>query len=130
MPGINVTVSGQPDAALTRELVEQLTRLTCDVLQKERSRTRVIVQYVPADQWFIAGRSLAEEGRKSFQLEVTITGETNTRGEKAAYHKAAFELLAGLLGNVHPHSSIHVADCQATAYGYGGVTQEWRYQHG
>lgn len=130
MPGINVIVSGHPNAALTRQLVEQLTQLTCDVLKKERSRTRVIVQYVPADQWFVAGRSLAEEGRNSFQLEVTITGETNTRGEKADYHKAAYELLAGLLGNVHPHSSIHVADCRPTAYGYGGVTQEWRYQHG
>jgi 4-oxalocrotonate tautomerase len=64
------------------------------------------------------------------QLEVTIMGETNTRGEKADYHKAAYELLAGLSGNVHPHSSIHVADCRPTAYGYGGVTQAWRYQHG
>ena len=46
MPGINVIVSGHPNAALTRQLVEQLTQLTCDVLKKERSRTRVIVQYL------------------------------------------------------------------------------------
>jgi 4-oxalocrotonate tautomerase len=129
MPGINVVISGQPDSALTHRLVEQLTKLTCHVLKKERSRTRVIVQYVPADQWFVAGHSLAEDGRKSFQLDVTITGETNTRSEKADYHKAAYALLAELLGNVHPHSSIHVVDCQPTSYGYGGATQEWRYQH-
>lgn len=130
MPGIHVTISGPADAALTPRLAEQLTQLTCRVLKKERSRTRVIVQYVPADQWFVEGRSLADDGRRSFKLEVTITDETNTRGEKADYHRDAYELLAGLLGPVHSHSSIHVQDCQATSYGYGGVTQEWRYQHG
>ncbi|WP_219217516.1 tautomerase family protein [Variovorax boronicumulans] len=129
MPGIHITVSGPSDATLTPKLAERLMQLTCRVLKKERSRTRVIVQYLPADQWFIAGASLAEDGRRSFKLEVTITGETNTRTEKADYHKAAYELLAELLGNVHPHSSIHVVDCLAASYGYGGVTQEWRYQH-
>ncbi|MDM0086338.1 MULTISPECIES: 4-oxalocrotonate tautomerase family protein [unclassified Variovorax] len=130
MPGIHLTLSGQPDAELTPQLAEQLTQLTCRVLKKERSRTRVIVQYVPADQWFVAGAALADDGRRSFELQVTITEQTNTRSEKADYHKAAYELLGGLLGTVHPHSSIHVLDCQATSYGYGGVTQEWRYQHG
>lgn len=129
MPGIHVTISGQPDLALTHQLVEKLTELTCRVLKKEPARTRVIVQFVPDTQWFVAGRSLAEEGKKSFALQVTITGETNTRNEKTDYHRAAYELLCGLIGNVHPHSSIHILDCQATSYGYGGVTQEWRYQH-
>ncbi|WP_454676840.1 tautomerase family protein [Achromobacter marplatensis] len=129
MPGIDITISGQPDSALTHQLAAQLTELTCRILKKEPSRTRVIVRFVPQDQWFIAGRSLAEQGKRSFQLEVTVTGETNTRNEKADYHKAAYELLGGLIGNVHPHSSIHVVDCHATSYGYGGVTQEWRYQH-
>lgn len=129
MPGIHLTVSGQPDAALTRQLAERLTQLTCEVLKKERARTRVIIQYVPADQWFIAGSLLSEDGRNSFALEVTLTGETNTRTEKADYHRAAYALLAEMLGKLHPHSSIHTLDCQPTSYGYGGVTQEWRYQH-
>ena len=60
---------------------------------------------------------------------VTITDETNTRSEKSDYHKAAYALLAELIGNVHPHSSIHIVDCPPTSYGYGGITQEWRYQH-
>ncbi|HGO6126574.1 TPA: 4-oxalocrotonate tautomerase family protein [Burkholderia cepacia] len=129
MPGINLTIAGTPNAALTNRLAEQISRLTCDLLKKDLARTRVIIQYVPEDQWFIAGRSLAEEGRKSYQLEVTITGETNTRTEKADYHRAAYALLAEVLGDVHPHSSIHVVDCSPTSYGYGGVTQEYRYQH-
>jgi hypothetical protein len=60
---------------------------------------------------------------------LTITDETNTKVERADYRKAAFELLAGIIGNLHPHSNIHIIDCQASGYGYGGVTQEYRFYH-
>ena len=129
MPGINLIIAGTPNAELTERVAEQIALLTCDVLKKELTRTRVIVRYVPEDQWFIAGRSLAKGKQKSYQLEVTITGETNTRTEKADFHSAAHALLKKLLGDVHPHSSIHIVDCSPTSYGYGGITQEHRYQH-
>jgi len=124
MPGITLTVSGEPDQALTSRLVADISKLTCQVLKKELDRTAMLVRYHPREQWFIAGRSLTEHGKNAFRLEVTITDETNTKAEKAKYHKAAFALLEDIIGNLHPHSSIHVIDCRASAYGYGGVTQE------
>jgi 4-oxalocrotonate tautomerase len=127
MPGIFLTVSGQADQALTHRLADEVAHLTCKALKKDLDLTAVIVRYVPKDQWFIAGRSLEEHGRNAFRLEVTVTDETNTRAEKAAFHKAAFALLSDVIGNLHPHSNIHIVDCRATAYGYGGVTQGWRY---
>jgi 4-oxalocrotonate tautomerase len=39
-----------------------------------------------------------------------------------------FEGFAGLLGDLHEESYIHVEDVRAAAYGYGGKTQEFRYQ--
>ncbi|WP_019938538.1 hypothetical protein [Bordetella sp. FB-8] len=127
MPGIVLTVSGESNKTLTNRLANELPRLTCRILKKEPERTMMMVRYVPKDQWFIAGRSLAESGQSSFRLEITITDETNTKSEKAAYHKAAFELLSDIIGNLHPHSNIHIMDCRATAYGYGGVTQDARH---
>jgi 4-oxalocrotonate tautomerase len=32
--------------------------------------------------------------------------------------------------NLHHESYIHVHDVRAGAYGYGGLTQEYRAQHG
>lgn len=130
MPGISLTVSGHADQAHTDRLAAALAQLVCEVLDKDLERTAVIVRYVPHNHWFIAGRSLADHGRNAFRLEVTITDETNTRAQKAAFHEAAFALLSGLIGNLHPHSSIHVVDCRASAYGYGGVTQAWRHHQG
>ncbi|WP_313955590.1 4-oxalocrotonate tautomerase [Paraburkholderia sp. BCC1886] len=127
MPGINLTVSGIGDAGQSERLAIAVSTLTCTVLQKELGKTMVIVRYVPHEQWFIAGQSLASLGKNSFRLEVTITEETNTKSQKADYHRQAFELLSTLVGNVHPHSNVHIIDCAATGYGYGGLTQEYRY---
>jgi 4-oxalocrotonate tautomerase len=129
MPGIKLTVSGQGDAQLSARLASEIGSLTCSVLKKELARTMVLVQYVPHEQWFIAGRSLVSHEKNSFRLEVTITEETNTKDQKAEYHRQAFELLSSLIGNVHQHSNIHIIDCPATSYGYGGLTQEYRFQH-
>lgn len=129
MPGLTLTLSGQPDPALARRLASELTALTCEVLEKRPDQTMVIVRFVPDDFWFIDGRSLGEHGRNTFRLEVTITDETNTKAQKARYHREAYALLADRIGNLHPHSNVHVVDCRASAYGYGGVTQEYRHQH-
>jgi 4-oxalocrotonate tautomerase len=129
MPGIFIKISGQPSPELTRRIVLEITALTCELLDKEPERTTVMVDYVPHETWFIAGRSLAEHGVNAFRLEVTITDETCTRQQKADFHRAAFAALSELIGNVHPHSNIHVLDCRASAYGYGGVTQEYRSHH-
>jgi 4-oxalocrotonate tautomerase len=129
MPGILLKISGRPNPDLSRRVASEIARLTCSVLNKAPERTMVQIQYVPHDEWFIAGKSLAELAKNSFRLEVTITDETNTKAEKAAYHRAAFAALSEMIGDVHPHSNIHVVDCRATGYGYGGVTQEYRSQH-
>jgi 4-oxalocrotonate tautomerase len=89
----------------------------------------VQVHYVAHPHWFISSRSLADHGKNSFRLEVTITEGTNTRDEKSAYQKRAFALLSELIGNLHPHSNVHIIDCGAVSYGYGGLTQEYRYNH-
>ena len=67
--------------------------------------------------------------KNAFRLWVTITDEINSKAEKAAYHKAAFELLSTLIGDVHPISNIYVIDARATGYGYTGGTQEHGFQH-
>ncbi len=129
MPGIALTVSGPADEALTRRLATEITDLTSRVLKKPHDLTWAIVHYEPRENWFIDGRSLVEHGKNAFRLWVTITDETNSKAEKAEYQKAAFELLAGLIGNIHPVSNIYVIDARATGYGYGGLTQEYNFHH-
>lgn len=127
MPGIFLTVSGAADQDQTRRLAEEVARLTCTVLRKDPDRATVIIDHVPRERWFIAGHSLADLGKNAFRLEITVTDETNTREEKAAFHAEAFALLSGLIGNVHFHSNVHIVDCRASAYGYGGITQDHHY---
>ena len=59
-----------------------------------------------------------------------ITDETITKAQKAEYIRQAFAAFSELLGDLHHESYIYVQDVSAAAYGYGGKTQEYRYQHG
>ena len=129
MPHINVHISGKADAALTLNVARSVTALTSDILGKKPEVTAVVVQYVPHEQWIIDNTPLSEQDRNAFHLDISVTDETNTKQEKARYLKAVHETLSELIGKVHEKSYIHVFDVRAATYGYGGLTQEYRYQH-
>lgn len=128
MPILNVKVSGERSDAMTRAIADMLTELTQRILGKDPAVTAIAIDYVDPRDWLAGGRTLAEQGKSSVYFDIKITDETNTKSEKAAYIKEAFEGFAALLGNLHEESYIYVQDVRAAAYGYGGRTQEWRYQ--
>ena len=129
MPIIQLKVSAQPSADLTRQLTQALLEHTTGILHKRRELTAITIDYVPPAQWLVGGATLAELKQSSFYFDIKVVDETNTKQEKAHYISACFASLAALLGDLHPESYIHVHDVRASAYGYGGRTQEFRHQH-
>lgn len=128
MPILNVKVSGERSDEKTRAIATMLTELTERILGKDPAVTAIAIDYVDARDWIAGGKTLAEHGKSSVYFDIKITDETNTKTEKAAYIQAAFEGFERILGNLHEESYIYVQDVRAASYGYGGRTQEWRYQ--
>ena len=127
MPYLNLKI-GAPRSALPPERAASfLLEATRRILGKDPALTAVAIDYVAPDQWFVGGRSLAEQRKSSFYLDIRVTDETNTKDEKARYIAAVFEGFAGLLPDLHEESYVHVIDARAAAYGFGGKTQEFRY---
>ena len=91
--------------------------------------TSIAIDYVDPDDWIVGGRSLSEQGKGSVYFDVKVTDETNTKAEKARYISGAFAGFEKLLGDLHEESYIYVQDVRATSYGYGGKTQEFRFQY-
>jgi 4-oxalocrotonate tautomerase len=129
MPILNVKVSATPSAALTRAISALLLDLTTRILKKDPRVTSIAIDYVDPEHWIIGGQSLAAQGKRSVYFDIKVTDETNTKQEKEQYIREAFDGLSRLLGNLHEESYIYVQDVRAAAYGYGGRTQEYRYQH-
>ncbi len=128
MPILNVKVSGERSDEMTRAISRLLGELTQRILGKSPAVTAIAIDYVDPRDWIVGGSTLAEQGKSSVYFDIKITDETNTKSEKAAYIQAAFEGFERLLGNLHEESYIYVEDVRAASYGYGGKTQEWRYQ--
>lgn len=127
MPILNVKVSATKSPELTRQIADLLLHLTTTILKKKREVTSIAIDYVDPDSWIVGGVSLSDQGKRSFYFDIKITDETNTKDEKARYIRAAFDGFARILGDLHDESYIYVQDVRATSYGYGGLTQEYRY---
>ena len=127
MPILNVKVSAKKSIDLTRSISGILSELTARILHKKPEVTSIAIEYLDPDDWIIGGKSLSELGKSSVYFDIKITDETNTKAEKAQYIREAFGAFSELLGNLHEVSYIYIEDVRATAYGYGGETQEYRY---
>jgi 4-oxalocrotonate tautomerase len=128
MPILNVKVSGTKSAEMTKQITDLLLDITTRILKKKKEVTAIAIDYVEKDCWIVGGKLLSEQNKNSFYFDIKVTDETNTKDEKAQYIKEAFEGFEKILGNLHEESYVYVADVRATAYGFGGKTQEYRYQ--
>jgi 4-oxalocrotonate tautomerase len=129
MPILNLTLStatNNASAEQSQRAAAILLRLTNDILHKAQPLTSIAISHVPQQHWYIGEQSLAQQEKASFFLVINITDETNTATEKAAYIKAVFEEMAGLLGPLHDVSYVHIDDARPAAWGYGGLTQQYR----
>jgi 4-oxalocrotonate tautomerase len=130
MPYINITLTGQPDPMLSQSVAAQVSDLTRQHLRKDPTVTAVSVSYIDPSHWFAGGKSLAAQGKKTFWLDIKVVDGTNTKTEMAVYLEAVFAALSTMLGDVHDESYILVHEVAASAYGYGGKTQEYRFISG
>lgn len=127
MPILNVKVSATKSPQLIGQIAELLLDITTTILHKQREVTSIAIDFVDPDSWIVGGVSLREQNKSSFYFDVKVTDETNTKDEKARYIQAAFDGFARILGDLHHESYVYVQDVRATSYGYGGLTQEYRY---
>ncbi|MBU3588757.1 4-oxalocrotonate tautomerase family protein [Polynucleobacter sp. 80A-SIGWE] len=127
MPILNVKISGTKSAETTKQVTDLLLDITTRILKKKREVTAIAIDYIDRDCWIVGGKLLSEQNKNSFYFDIKVTDETNTKDEKAQYIKEAFAGFEKILGNLHEESYVYVADVRATAYGYGGKTQEYRY---
>ncbi|WP_431855761.1 tautomerase family protein [Azospirillum sp.] len=130
MPIINVSVTATPDATLSARIAAEVTELTRQHLRKDPAVTAVAVHYADPAHWFAGGRSLAEQGVHTFWLDIKVVDGTNTKAEIAAYLEAVYAAMGRILGEVHPESYILVHEVPGAAYGFGGLTQEYRFIKG
>lgn len=129
MPILNVKVSGVASAERSQQIAQMLSRHTQEILNKRPELISIAISYIDPVHWIVGGETLAIQKKSSVYLDIKITDETNSKSEKAAFIKAVFKSFEGLLGDLHHESYIYVEDVRAAAYGYGGLTQEYRYHH-
>jgi 4-oxalocrotonate tautomerase len=128
MPLITVTyATSRETPSLKPEIVAVVSELTNKILRKDPKLVSIIVKSADAADWFVGGKSLAEQKLASYWLDIHVSEGTNTKDEKAAYLAAMFARMGELLGPLHEETYLHVDEVKGDAYGFGGLSQERRY---
>jgi 4-oxalocrotonate tautomerase len=128
MPAIHIQISSPHFDAVVDSVAQSVLGITERVLSKDRAVTAIFIDEISASRWWIGDRQLKQANLASYCLTIRITDETNTKAEKAHYIDEVHRTMSELLGPLTPCSYVHVHDVRAAAYGYGGQTQERRYQ--
>lgn len=126
MPTLQLKVSPLQNPLRYPLLAQALTELTAQLLGKRQEVTAVMIEDLPTARWYVGGQ---EVQRPTACLEISITQDTNTAQEKAAFITAAFAELQTQLGAgqaLEPASYVIVREVPATDWGYGGQTQAAR----
>jgi 4-oxalocrotonate tautomerase len=129
MPILNVKVSARKSPEMTARISTILLELTTRVLGKDPRVTSIAIDYVDPDDWTIGGQSLSDQGRAVSTLTSRSPTKPTRKLRRQNYISETFSAFATLLGDLHEESYIYIQDVRATAYGYGGETQEHRYHH-
>ena len=127
MPIVQIAVTGTPDAALSAKIATEITQLTRNHLKKDPTLTAVAVTYLDPHHWFAGGESLATQDANTFWLDIKVVDGTNTKSEISSYLGQVYVTMTRLLGRVHHESYVLIHEVPASAYGFGGRTQEFRY---
>jgi 4-oxalocrotonate tautomerase len=126
VPYLHLRLSAHPSHDDATRIASVLTDLTVEILRKERELTAVSIETVAAQLWTIGGVPLACLPVQSFFLDVQVSAGANSKYEMADYIARAYAALEALLGPLAPASYVAIHEHAADAWGYQGLTQEFR----
>jgi 4-oxalocrotonate tautomerase len=127
MPFVRISLAGQPATpAQVAELQRHATALMAQVLGKRADLTVVAVEQQPAAHWSVGGAAPADLRPPLAQLEALITAGTNNAAEKAAFIRAAHDMLGTVLGPLASPVYVALRELPAGDWGYDGATQAAR----
>ena len=127
MPKIHLTLSGNENPALAQKIAVAIGELTKGVLNKKPQVTVVTVSFIPAHLWFIDSVSLAELSSGSFYLEIKISDSTNLKDDKSRFIREVHKAMVEHIPDLHPISYTAIHELKTDAYGYEGLTIEYKY---
>jgi 4-oxalocrotonate tautomerase len=127
MPFVLVKIAGGELVPPQKQAVQSgLTELMGSVMRKVPALTAVAIERVEYGDWTIGG-TVPAAGRAA-HVEVTVTEGTNSPQEMALFIEEAHALLKATLGDLPLATYVVIQEVPATAWGYGGLTQESRRQ--
>lgn len=127
MPFVTVKlVKEQISIEKKRQIIEGLTDLIVDIMNRERSLTTIVIDEVDQHSWAIGGRAIdpGKVGVSFINIKVS-KGTTNSDEMSMMMHEAR-ALMADILGNYAAENYFIIDELNPAGWGFDGISMTQR----
>ncbi len=122
MPFVSVKiVENQFSEEKKIELIEKLTDLVVEVMNREKSLTAIVIDEIKPSSWAIGGKAISPEDSVSF-VNIKVSKGTINPDEIALMQKKTKELMSSMLNNYIEENYFIIDEINSTGWGFGDLT--------
>lgn len=130
MPYINMKlVKSQVSLEQKYQIIEGLTDLVVNIMQRDRNSTVIAIDELNEDQWAIGGKTLSHElnkGRIVSFINIKVSQGTTNPDEMDKMMKGTKELMTRILGNHDEINYFIMDELNSDGWGFDGISMTLR----
>ncbi|MEM8776011.1 MAG: tautomerase family protein [Pseudomonadota bacterium] len=105
----------------TKDLIEAITRLMTEVMNKRPERVTVQISTADPQKWAVGRKTVADMDRCAVRMQIEVTEGTNTLCEKEDMVAQATKALDDILGIELEATYIVISEVPGVSWGKGGL---------
>lgn len=126
MPFVNLKlVKGQVSSEQKRKLIEGITELIVNIMERDRNFTVITLDELDRDNWAIGGKTLEDTAlvnRIVSFVNIKVSKGTTNSDEMVRMMKATKELMVGVLGNSDETNYLIIDELNPDGWGFDGLS--------
>ncbi|THB67111.1 MAG: 4-oxalocrotonate tautomerase [Desulfovibrio sp.] len=127
MPFVNVKLAkGQVDADKKQQIIEKLTNLIVEVMDRDRSLTTVVVDDIEPGSWAIGGKAIDPEQDGVSFVNIKVSKGTTNAGEMADMLHRTKAMMQEVLGNHATANYCIIDELNPSGWGFDGISMTER----
>lgn len=122
MPFINVKIiENQFNESKKQELIEKLTDLVVEVMNREKDLTVIVIDEIKLSSWAVGGKCIKPKESVSF-VNIKVSKGTTNPEEVSVMQKKTKQLMSSLLQNHLDENYFIIDEINSTGWGFGEIT--------
>ena len=127
MPFVNVkVVKGQISAEMKKQIIERLTDLIVQIMNRERALTTIVIDEIDYTSWAIGGDEIDPEKDFVSFVNIKVSKGTTDSDEMSKMLQETKKMMSNIMGNHIAENYFIIDELNPSAWGFDGISMTER----